>query len=98
MAKVRAAGGDGESIFVNVIAFDDAPSTTLLAMQDGDSVSLSGTLSPRVWHDKDGQARPALDMIAHQVLTAYHVTRKRKAAAPIPALVNRDTEPLDLFD
>lgn len=97
VAKVRAAGGDGESIFINVIAFDAAPSATLQAMQDGDSVSLSGTLSPRVWTDKDGIARPSLDMTAYQVLTPYHVTRKRKAVSPIPPLENRDTEPLDLF-
>lgn len=79
VAKVRAAGGDGESLFVNVIAFDTAPCTALLALGDGDSVALAGTLTPKVWTDKDGNARPALDLVAHQVLSAYHVTRKRRA-------------------
>ena len=79
LAKVRAAGGDGESLFVNVIAFDAAPCTTLLALGDGDSVALSGSLTPKVWTDKEGNARPGLDLVAHQVLTAYHVTRKRNA-------------------
>ena len=77
LAKVRAAGGDGESLFVNVIAFDTAPCTALLALGDGDSVALSGSLTPKVWTDKEGNARPGLDLVAHQVLTAYHVTRKR---------------------
>ena len=77
LAKVRAAGGDGESLFVNVIAFDTAPCTALLALADGDSVALSGSLTPKVWTDKEGNTRPALDLVAHQVLTAYHVTRKR---------------------
>ena len=79
LAKVRAAGGDGESLFVNVIAFDDAPVTALLALGDGDSVALSGSLTPKTWTDKEGNTRPSLDLVAHQVLTAYHVTKKRNA-------------------
>lgn len=79
VAKVRAISGDGESIFINVIAFDLAPCTALLALADGDSVALSGAITPKVWIDKEGSARPALDLVAHQVLTAYHVSRKRKA-------------------
>lgn len=82
LAKVRAAGGDGESLFVNVIAFDATPCTALLALGDGDSVALSGSLTPKVWTDKEGNARPGLDLVAHQVLTAYHVTRKRRAVQP----------------
>ena len=77
LAKVRAAAGDGESLFVNVIAFDDAPVAALLALGDGDSVALSGSLTPKVWTDKEGNTRPSLDLVAHQVLTTYHVTRKR---------------------
>ena len=78
-AKVRASGGDGESMFVNVIAFADDAKAALLALDDGDSVELAGTLTPKVWEDKNGATRPALDMVAHAVLTAYHVARKRKA-------------------
>ncbi|WP_261546069.1 single-stranded DNA-binding protein [Burkholderia multivorans] len=78
-AKVRAAAGDGEALFVNVIAFDDKAKDALLALDDGDSVSLAGSLTPKVWTDKHGDARPALDMVAHAVLTAYHVKRKRAA-------------------
>ncbi len=77
--KVRAANGDGESLFVNVIAFDDSAKSALLALDDGDSVALAGTLTPKVWTDKTGEVRPALDMVAHAVLTTYHVQRKRKA-------------------
>lgn len=82
VAKVRAAAGDGESIFVNVVAFDPAPCKALLALADGDSVALSGSLTPKVWTDREGNTRPALDLVAHQVLTAYHVTRKRAAVRP----------------
>lgn len=81
-AKVRAAAGDGETMFVHVICFDDRVCTGLLALSDGDSCSLSGALTPKVWTDRDGQARPALDLVAHGLLTAYHVTRKRRAMQP----------------
>jgi single-stranded DNA-binding protein len=79
-AKVRAAAGDGESLFVNVIAFNGGACVALLALDDGEPVALSGSLTPKVWTDREGQPRPALDMVAHQVLTTYHVTRKRAAA------------------
>ncbi|HDR9500121.1 TPA: single-stranded DNA-binding protein [Burkholderia cepacia] len=78
-AKVRAATGEGESLFVNVITFSTTAADALLALGDGDSVSLAGTLTPKVWTDKHGDTRPALDMVAHAVLTAYHVKRKRAA-------------------
>ena len=80
IAKVRKPTGEGgESLFTSVIAFDDEPCAALLALGDGDSVSLAGTLTPKVWIDKEGTPRPALDIVASHVLTAYHVQRKRRA-------------------
>lgn len=78
-AKVRAAAGEGEALFVNVISFDADTVAALLALGDGDSVALAGSLTPKVWTDREGNHRPAVDLVAHQVLTTYHVTRKRKA-------------------
>ncbi len=80
-AKVRAATAGGEMLFVNVLAFDASAQAALLALADGDAVSLAGTLTPKVWTDREGQARPAVDMIVNQVLTAYHVKRKRDAVS-----------------
>ncbi|NML18126.1 single-stranded DNA-binding protein [Azohydromonas caseinilytica] len=80
-AKVRAATSNGETLFVNVLAFDATAQAALLALSDGDAVSLAGTLTPKVWTDREGQARPALDMVASQVLTAYQVKRKRDAVS-----------------
>ena len=74
--KVRALTDDGDSIFCNVIAFNDAARAALMGLDDGDSVSLSGALTPKVWTDKHGKVRPALDLIAHAVLTAYEVNRQ----------------------
>ena len=81
-AKVRAAAGEGEALFVNVIAFDAGAVAALMALGDSDSVALAGSLTPKVWTDREGNTRPAVDLVAHQVLTAYHVTRKRKAVQP----------------
>jgi hypothetical protein len=79
VGKVRVATGDGGAVFISVIAFDDAPVAALLALGDGDSIALCGELTPKAWIDKSGTARPSLDLIAHQVLTEYHVSRKRRA-------------------
>jgi single-stranded DNA-binding protein len=78
-AKVRVASVTGDGYFVNVIAFARAAVDALLALADGDSVALSGELTPKVYTDKNGAARPSLDLVAHAVLTVYHVTRKRQA-------------------
>ena len=76
LAKVKAVAADGESLIVNVIAFAAEAGAALLALNDGDAVSLAGSLAPKVWTDKQGVSRPALDMIATQVLTAYQVNRQ----------------------
>jgi single-stranded DNA-binding protein len=74
--KVRATTNDGDTIFVNVIAFDDEVQTALLALTDADSVALTGTLTPKVWTDKNGLIKPAMDMVAHRVLTAHEGRRE----------------------
>jgi hypothetical protein len=42
----------------------------LLALRDGDSVSAAGSLNPKVWTDKQGNTKPALDLVAHRVLSS----------------------------
>ena len=81
-AKMRAAAGDGDSLFVNVIAFEQAAVSALLALDAGDSIAIAGAMTPKVWTDREGTSHPALDVVAHQVLTSYHVTRKRRAMQP----------------
>lgn len=78
-AKVLATTSKGESLFVNVLAFSESAQTALLAMGPGDAVALAGSIEPTAWQDKDGNTRTGLDMIAAQVLTAYHVDKRRRA-------------------
>jgi single-stranded DNA-binding protein len=80
VAKVIAAAGEGEGegVIVNVIAFDATTGQTLLDLQDGDSLALTGALTPRVWTDKQGAVRPSLDLVAHRILSARDVQLERK--------------------
>lgn len=69
VAKVRATTADGETLFVNVIAFDSDVRASLHHLRDGDALAVAGSLVPKVWTDKQGNTRPALDMVAHRVIT-----------------------------
>lgn len=73
--KVKAATEDGDTIMCNVIAFNDAVRSALLTLGDGDSVALSGALTPKVWVDKQGKARPAIDLVAHALLSAHRLSQ-----------------------
>lgn len=78
-AKARVAAGEGDSVFVNVIAFSESACAALLALDSGDALALAGTLKPGAWTDREGNARPSLDMVAAQVLTVYGLKKKRDA-------------------
>ncbi len=80
-AKVRTPTANGDALFVNVIAFSESVGSALLALDDGDSLSISGALTPKAWTDRNGEVKPAVDMVAHALLTTYHVTRKRQAVS-----------------
>ena len=82
-AKVRTPTTAGDTLFVNVITFSESVGAILLALEDGDSVCLSGALTPKVWTDSKGESRPVLDMVAHAAISSYNVTRKRQAAREI---------------
>jgi single-stranded DNA-binding protein len=83
-AKVRVSLRDGGTAFVNVIAFAESAVTALLALADGDSVAFAGELTASAYLDKEGVAKPSLDLLAHSVLSAFHVQRRRKAVTESP--------------
>jgi single-stranded DNA-binding protein len=84
-AKLRTSIANGESLFVNVIGFSDTVITALLALAEGDSVAIAGELNVGIYTDKNGNARPSLNLTAHAVLTEYDVQRKRRAVAEFSA-------------
>jgi hypothetical protein len=71
--KVRAQAGNGETV-----------GAALLALDDGDSVALSGALTPKAWIDRQGEAKPALDLVAHTLATAYTSNASGKRLLVIP--------------
>lgn len=66
--KIKVISDEGDNLLCNVIAFNDKLCQFLLSLEDGASISLSGALRPKVWFDKQGNARPALDLVAHRWL------------------------------
>ena len=68
VARVLARNKADEEFIVNVIAFDEAACAGLLALRDGESLSLTGSLTPKVWTDKQGNTKAALDLVAHRVV------------------------------
>ena len=80
IAKIKAETSGGESIVVNAIAFSAETCKALLALDDGDAITVVGSLTPKVWTDKQGNTKPVMDMVATQVLTVYQASRKRADA------------------
>lgn len=81
-AKLRVSMPNGETAFVNVITFRESVGAALLALSEGAAVALAGELKAGAYTAQDGTPRPSLDLTAHEVLTEYHVTRRRKAMQP----------------
>lgn len=75
---VRTPTRDGGALFVSCICFAEQAQQALLALSDGAAVALAGELTPKVY-TKDGEARPAADLLVHETLTPYHVSRRREA-------------------
>ncbi|MFN3494452.1 MAG: single-stranded DNA-binding protein [Hydrogenophaga sp.] len=69
VARVLARNRVDEEFIVNVIAFDESSCAALLALADGDAITLAGALSPKVWTDRQGVARPSLDLVASKVMS-----------------------------
>jgi len=80
-ALVWVTTGAEDRLSVLVIAFDPDTVAGLLAMAKDETVALAGELTSKVWTDRDGNAKPSVDMKAHALPTPYHVTRKRQAMA-----------------
>lgn len=85
-SKLRTAESDGETQFVNLVAFDHGVKSMLLALSDGDSVAVSGAMKVSTYEARDKSVRVSLNVVASAVLSAYGVKRKREAvrATSIP--------------
>ena len=92
-ARLRVAAGADETHFVRVTAFSESAGAALMALGDGDAVAVAGTLRLGAWTDRDGQPRPNADLVAAQVLTVYHLKRRRDAMQPSEGAATTGGEP-----
>lgn len=76
-----AAGTDDDSVLVSLVAFGST-GQQLAELVKGDSLAVSGRGKPTTWKDREGAQRAGLDVVADQLLTVYHVRKRRQAMAP----------------
>jgi single-stranded DNA-binding protein len=94
LATLRVPTGPDTVIFARVMAFDAHVRDELLALAKGDPVHVAGPLEVSTWKTADGEVRPSASMIAHALISPYHVRRKRAEvsnaqATPRPVAATR---------
>jgi single-stranded DNA-binding protein len=77
--QLRANAGD-ESFLVSLVAFDEGICKALLALDKGDSVSVTGTGKPSTWTGRDNEPCLGLNVKVEQLMTQYSLTKKRAAS------------------
>jgi len=77
--KLRVPAGE-DAVFVLVTAFDGEVRRALLAHASGDSIAVSGPMKLGIWTPPNGgEARVNVSMVAHALVSAYSVKRRRAA-------------------
>lgn len=77
--RMATTDRSGTSLLCSCIVFSETAHAAMQALEDGDSVAVSGEASLKTWEGPNGTPRHGLDVLVHGVLTAYHLGRKRKA-------------------
>lgn len=94
-----AAAGNGDaaddSLLVSCIAFDERAQAALMSLDVGEAIAVAGALKAGVWTANDGATKPSLDMTVGAVLSAYSVSKRRKAAQPDQEGRHQDQRPSD---
>ena len=81
LATLRVPAGADIMVFARIMAFDAHVRDELLALAKGDPVSVAGPLELGIWKADNGEARPSVSMVAHALVSPYHVKRKRAEVA-----------------
>jgi single-stranded DNA-binding protein len=68
-----------DPILTSVVVCGDT-ATSAAALTAGDSCSIAGSAKPTAWTGKDGKTKVGLDVITSAILTAYQVTKRRRAS------------------
>ena len=77
---------DGQTLWANVICFDEVAQAELLRIKAGDAVSVQGKATPKVYM-KDDEPRPSLQVTANHVLPLQprHEAKYESRTSPRPA-------------
>lgn len=78
--RMAAADRNGVSVLCSCITFSATACAAVKALEDGDSLAVTGEAELKTWNGSDGAQRLGLDVLVHGVMTAYHQGRKRKSA------------------
>jgi hypothetical protein len=77
--KLRVPTRDRDSVLASAICFSSTACKAILALDNGDAVAVSASITPTAWLGKDSQPKAGLDLLVHSVLSEYAITKKRAA-------------------
>lgn len=80
-ALMRCPAEDSDPLLISLIAFSDTAVAALLALGQGDALSVAGRAKLREWQQGE-ETKHGVSVTADQVLTVYAAGKKRKAAQP----------------
>lgn len=80
--RIATTDKNGDGVLCSCIAFSTTAIDAVQRLSDGDSLAVSGEAAINARQGNDGLQRQGLDVLAHAVLTAYHLGRKRKGSEP----------------
>ncbi len=86
---------DGQTIWANVICFDETAQAELLRLNAGDALSIQGKAAPKVYM-KDEEARPSLQVTATAVLALQAKPQAR--AQPVKTRSKQAVKPYRAAD
>lgn len=78
-AQMRAAGDDGETVWISLIAFDATAVEALGRLAAGDAVAVAGHASLSAWQAKDGEHKVGLKVTVSKIMSVYEAGKRRKA-------------------
>jgi single-stranded DNA-binding protein len=74
IGNIRVATGEGEPVFVSLIAFaDKAPN--LLGHRQGSTIAVAGRATFKSWTGKDGAEKHGLSVVVEQIVSAAAARR-----------------------
>ncbi|MCC8400953.1 single-stranded DNA-binding protein [Paraburkholderia sp. MMS20-SJTN17] len=84
LVTLRVPNGGNIALFARITAFDAHVRDELLSLGKGDALSVAGPLEVGAWKADNGEVRPSLSMVAHAIVSPYHVKRRRAAIQGSP--------------